>query len=110
MRCRSTFSKICFFDVQPLDDHLDDPIAIGDLFEVIIEVTGRDPFRVFFFVQRGRFALDCGGQCVDGLTIALYRVLLFFVAEVEGYDVQQKNVETDVGEVASDAGAHYAGA
>jgi hypothetical protein len=89
-------------DVEPLDHHLDDPVAVLDLRQVVVEIAGADALGEAGIEQRRGTALDRGGQrVVDDLVL----VAAFFRS-----DVQQQHFSADVGEVARDAAAHDAGA
>jgi hypothetical protein len=86
-------------DVEPLHHHLDDPVAVLDLRQVIVEVAGADALGEAGIVQRRRTALDRGGEGVVHDLVA--RTFL-------GGNVEQQHFGAGVGEVAGDAAAHDA--
>ena len=97
-------------DVEPLDDRLDDQIAVGDLREIVVEVAGGDERGVAHVAERGRLALlqlleGAGG---DGVLRRLRAAL--GVGELGRHDVEEEHRDPGVGEVGGDAATHHAGA
>ena len=97
-------------DVEPLHDHLDDPVDVLYLVEVVVEVAGRDPFRESGIVEGGGFCLERRFEALVGEAVATGAVVFFVFGQVARDDVEEEDFEPDVGEVAGDAGAHEAGA
>ena len=89
-----------FLDVQSLDHHFDDPIAVGNAGHVVLEVARGDAAGKGLPVQRARFGLDAGFEETVGGGIA--RAFL-------GGEVEQEHFVARLGEVAGDGAAHHAG-
>ena len=67
------------FDFEALGDYLNDPIAIRNLFHVVIEISDLNQIRVRLFIQRSRFRfqqrlLCCISDAVPLLLILLIRI------------------------------------
>jgi hypothetical protein len=89
-------------DVDPLEDGLDDPVAVGEQVEVVLEVAGGD--------EPARRSENSGAGFV---------FLSFSIADLartsrsagpSGHDVEQHHRHAGVGDVGGDAGAHDTGA
>jgi len=57
-------------DVQPFDHGLDDPVAVGEQREVVLEIAGRDPARVLLGHERRRLGLP---ELVEGAAASALR-------------------------------------
>ncbi len=88
-------------DVEPLDDDLDDPIAVGHLREVVVEVAGGDAPRKPLRVNRGGVALQRIAQVSRRHAIAR--------AFLSG-EVQEEHFGSGLGQMARNARTHHAGA
>src|SRR5262249_8359272 len=87
-------------DVEPLDDGLDHEIDIGDLAEIVLEISDRHEDRVARMRERRGLRLErlrerAGG---DRIAIALRRD-----------DIEQDDGDAGVGAMSRDAAAHHAG-
>ena len=103
-------------DVQPLDNGLDDPVAVGELLKIVFEVSGADqPPRVLAHERSGLQLLD-SPQAIGDDSIADLGVIqgeaLFLLggAQLAGSDVEQQHREAGVGHVGGDGRSHGAGA
>ena len=88
-------------DVQPLDDDLDDPVAIRNLGHVVLEVARGDAVGEGLPVQGAGLGFDAGLEVpVDG---GVARAFL-------GRQVEEQDLVAGLGEVAGNRAAHHAGA
>jgi hypothetical protein len=89
-------------DVEPLDDDLDDPVAVGDLAEVVLEVADSDELGGALRHEGGGLALQHLGDGAGGDRVAVLGVLR--------HDVEQQHRHARIRDLRGDAGAHDAGA
>jgi hypothetical protein len=82
------------FDGEIFGDGFDDPVAVFDLREVVIEAAGGD--------QAGGFGNEEGGG-------AAFQRGIEAIARGLGRDVQQQRRNSGVGEMGGDAGTHGPG-
>ena len=89
-------------DVQALDDRLDDPVAIGQLAQVILDIAGGHQLG-------GALRHEGGGVGFEHL---LHRAFGDGVAvgSVFRDDIQQQDGDAGIGHVGGDAGPHDSGA
>src|SRR5215211_7578521 len=90
--------RVIFGDTfQPLDNGFEDPVSAGDPVEVVLEVAQRDPVYHPLAHDRG------GAGLSHPLEAGLDDVV---VVAVVRSDIQQVHLETRVGAVGRDGGAH----
>ncbi len=94
------------FDVEPFDDDLDDPVALTDAGEVVIEISGGDSLGGVLHIERGGVALDRSLEGIIDQSVA-GRLILALRGFLRDH-VQQQHLQSDAGEMASDAGTHHA--
>ena len=94
------FEKL-LLDVQPLDDHFDDPVALGDLGQVVVKIARGDALGETLRIQRRRVGFDGGFQVAIGNGIPW---------PFGRGQVQQEHLGPGLGEVARNARPHHAGA
>ncbi len=87
-------------DVQPLDDGLDDPVAFGDAFEVIVDVAGLDQLRRSLRHEGGGIGLEHLRDRALGHGIAVVTLLR--------HDVEQQHRHARIGDLRRDPCAHGA--
>ena len=90
------------FDVQAFDHGFDDPIAVGDVGEVVLEIAGRHELGRARRHERSGFRFQHLLDGAGGERIAVGRALRD--------DVEQPNRHPGIGELRGDTGAHDAGA
>ena len=89
-------------DLEIFDDGFDDPVDIGELVEIVLEVADGDQARERGLKESGGLGLDGGFQSGGGDAVARGAV------GVGRHDVEQIRRNTGVGQVCGDAGAHGA--
>ncbi len=95
-------------DVDVLDDRLDHEVAALEQLDVVLEVPDRDALRVIRMEERRRLRLERAFEAPGGELVPLFGVLLFFLAQPWGHDVEHHHVDPGVGKVRHDAAAHDA--
>jgi len=90
------------FEIDALDDRFDDPVAIGNQANVVVDVAGSDQAGAQFVHQRRRVGLEKLPQRLFGDGAP--------VAAVLGGDVEQHHRHAGVGNLGGDPSAHDAGA
>src|SRR5262249_45682736 len=93
-------------DVEPLDDGLDDEVAVLHAREIVFEVSDRDQDRVARVHECSRLGLAQLVERSRGNAIA--RGLRRVRCELAGNDVEQDDGDARVGAVRGDAAAHHA--
>ena len=86
-------------DVQTLHNHFQDPIALGNLVEVVVEVAGLDAFGEPLAVDGGGFALEALLEVPRGDGVA---------GSFLGRQVQEQHLGAALGDVACDGRTHHA--
>ena len=89
-------------DVEAFQHRLADPVAIGELAEIIFQVAGRDELRRLR-MHEGRRAL------LHHLRDGAFRKLVA-VGGPGGNDIEQQHGDARVGDMGGDTAAHDAGA
>ncbi len=90
-------------DVEPLDDDLDDPVGLGDAFEVFVEVAERHP--VGHAGEHERVGLELLRGRERALDEPVGRAVL---ADCGRGHVEQVHAQARVGEMRGDLAAHHA--
>ena len=90
-------------DIQPLHYSFDDPVDVGQFFQVIFDVT--------YGHQAGStFAIECSRFCFESPFQAHPCHLVAVFAGIRRYNIKQQAGDTDVGEMSSNGSSHHAGA
>src|SRR2546426_10401344 len=103
-------------DWQVFDDGLDDPVRLGDLEEVVVEVPDLDQLGPRWDEERRRLRMQRpllarGGEPVADQRMLKHQAPAPFLVEQLGWPhVEQQDWDTRVGEVGGDGAAHDAGA
>ena len=90
------------FEVEPFDDRLDDPVAIGNQAHIVVDVAGGDQMGAQFVHQRRRVGLEQLFHRPFGDGASVVAVL--------GGDIEQHHRHAGIGDLRRDPGAHDAGA
>ena len=88
------------FDLQPLEDRLENPIAIAQFFQVILEISNLNQFGATWVHERGRTGFQ-------GLLEASFRKLIA-VFRVWQNNVQEQDGNSGIGKVGGNGGSHRA--
>jgi len=86
------------FGIQVFDDGFDDPVAIGELVEIVLEISGLDESGLFIDEESSRLLLQRG----------LEALLRGRGAMGASGDIQEKRRNARIGEMRGDARAHGA--
>ena len=87
-------------DVQALDHRLDDPVAVFEHIEVVVDIAGGDQAGVALGHERRRIGLQQLRHRAFGNSVPVGAVLR--------HDVEQHAGDARVGDVRGDAGPHHA--
>ncbi len=100
------------FDLEILRDRLDDPIAVFDPAEVVVEIADGNQARGFGNEERRRARLLCRiepglRQAIAHLGVCQRQALALFVSgEVSGNNVEQDGRDRSAGQMRGDARSH----
>ena len=94
-------------DGQVFFDHLADPVAVGDLGEVVVEVADLDHIDQGFAIDRGRFGFEQGGFAGGRKAVTLVLALFVLVGQIRGYDVDHDRRDAAIGQMRRDSPSHH---
>src|SRR2546425_12322585 len=90
-------------DIQPLYHSFDDPVDIGQFFQVILDVA--------YAHQAGTsFAIECSRSCSESSLQARPRHLVAVFTGIRWHNIEHQAGDTDIGEMSSNGCSHHASA
>src|ERR1051326_959768 len=90
-------------DVQPLHYSFDNPVDVGQFFQVVFDVTyGHQPGSAL--------AVECSRSCFESPLQAHPRHLVAIFASIWRYNIEQQTGDANVSEMSSNGRSHHAGA
>ena len=116
MQVGDDFLKQAPLDVEVLDHYLDHPFAVGQSGEIVLEIADFDPLCIAIQVKRRGFHLEQSLPACFSNAIAHFRTvqgqtpLLFLVGQLPRHDIEHQDIESPIGQMGGDGGAHHSGA
>jgi len=102
-------SKNLFLNLQVFDDHLNNPVAVFDIGEIVLEISGGNSLSKRGIIQGCRFRFE---GCFQGLIrnlIACGGMVLFIFGQIPRNNIQHQDFQPNIGKMTGDTRSHYSG-